>query len=140
MKRRHQSSLALVVATSLLGLSPQAMAKDLRVAYAGSMGAVMDRHLGPTFAKAHNVQYQGEGQGAYGLAHLIAAHKLRTRVAGTPPRTSLVAGRLAISGACAQCDGALLDRHRYPSGGTDRAPFLYRPRHGRGDWRNGRDW
>jgi hypothetical protein len=44
------------------------------------MGAVMDLHLGPAFAKAHNVQYQGEGQGAYGLAQLIAAHKLRTDV------------------------------------------------------------
>ncbi|MEY2334023.1 extracellular solute-binding protein [Acidithiobacillus ferrianus] len=81
MKRRHhQSSLALVVATSLLGLSSQTVAKDLHVAYAGSMGAVMDLHLGPAFAKAHNVQYQGEGQGAYGLAQLIAAHKLRTDV------------------------------------------------------------
>ncbi|MHB0874197.1 MAG: substrate-binding domain-containing protein, partial [Acidithiobacillus ferrooxidans] len=81
MKHRHyQSSLALIVAASLLGLSPQAMAKDLHVAYAGSMGTVMDLHLGPAFAKAHSVQYQGEGQGAYGLARLIAAHKLRTDV------------------------------------------------------------
>ncbi|ACH83454.1 MULTISPECIES: extracellular solute-binding protein [Acidithiobacillus] len=81
MKHRHyQSSLALIVAASLLGLSPQAMAKDLHVAYAGSMGTVMDLHLGPAFAKAHSVHYQGEGQGAYGLARLIAAHKLRTDV------------------------------------------------------------
>ncbi|WP_231551105.1 substrate-binding domain-containing protein [Acidithiobacillus ferrivorans] len=55
-------------------------ATPLQVAYAGSMGAVMDLHLGPAFAKTHHVTYQGEGQGAYGLAHLIAAKKLRTDV------------------------------------------------------------
>jgi len=64
-----------------LGLgAAQAGAEDLYVAYAGSMGAVMDLHLGPEFAKAHQVQYRGEGQGAYGLARLIADHKIRPDV------------------------------------------------------------
>ncbi len=80
MKHRHHQFSALAVATALLGLSSQAMANGLYVAYAGSMGAVMDLHLGPAFAKTHNVHYQGEGQGAYGLARLIATHKLRTDV------------------------------------------------------------
>jgi len=52
------------------------LAQTLQVAYAGSMGVVMDRFLGPTFAKAHHVTYQGRGQGAYALARLIAAHQI----------------------------------------------------------------
>ena len=52
----------------------------LRVAYAGSMGAVMDRGLGPAFAKAHGVTYQGIGQGSYGLARLIAARQMQADV------------------------------------------------------------
>ncbi|WP_232821496.1 extracellular solute-binding protein [Acidithiobacillus ferrivorans] len=43
-------------------------------------GSGYGQHLGPAFAKTHHVTYQGEGQGAYGLAHLIAAKKLRTDV------------------------------------------------------------
>ncbi|MGE4530155.1 MAG: extracellular solute-binding protein [Acidithiobacillus sp.] len=74
-----RKTIATLIIT--LGILPTfASAQDFRVAYAGSMGAVMDLHLGPAFAKAHNVHYQGEGQGAYALAHLIAGHKLRTDV------------------------------------------------------------
>lgn len=51
-------------------------AKVLRVAYAGSMGTVMDRALGPAFARAEHVRYQGTGQGSYALARLIAAGQL----------------------------------------------------------------
>jgi molybdate/tungstate transport system substrate-binding protein len=58
----------------------KANAEDLYVAYAGSMGAVMDLHLGPDFAKTRGVDYRGEGQGAYGLARLIADHKIRPDV------------------------------------------------------------
>ncbi len=72
---RKLSSLAVI---SLL--SSSAFAEPLYVAYAGSMGTVMDLHLGPAFAKAHHVRYRGEGQGAYGLAHLIAGHKIRPDV------------------------------------------------------------
>lgn len=52
----------------------------LRVDYAGSMGAVMDKGLGPAFAKAQDVTYQGHGQGSYGLAHLLAAKQLQADV------------------------------------------------------------
>lgn len=52
----------------------------LRVAYAGSMGVVMDRAAGPAFAAARNVRYQGIGQGSYALAHLLAAGQLRADV------------------------------------------------------------
>ena len=52
----------------------------LRVAYAGSMGSVMDRFLGPTFAKKQNVEYQGIGQGAYGLARLLESKQMQADV------------------------------------------------------------
>lgn len=78
MRRR-----ALLVAASL---SPLAMARlaraagVLKVAYAGSMGVVMDKGLGPAFAAANEAQFQGTGQGAYGFARLLAAKKLQTDV------------------------------------------------------------
>lgn len=52
----------------------------LRVAYAGSMGVVMDQSLGPAFAKAHHAGYQGIGQGSYALARLLAAKQLQADV------------------------------------------------------------
>lgn len=77
---KAQPAMALLAGLLVAGMGTAVAGTPLRVAYAGSMGAVMDLHLGPAFAKAHHVQYQGEGQGAYGLAHLIAAKKLRTDV------------------------------------------------------------
>ncbi len=52
----------------------------LRVAYAGSMGVIMDQVLGPAFAEANSVTYQGTGQGAYALARLLAARQMRADV------------------------------------------------------------
>ncbi len=52
----------------------------LRVAYAGSMGVVMDRDAGPAFAQARSVQFQGVGQGSYALARLLAAKQLQADV------------------------------------------------------------
>lgn len=66
--------LALVVC------APAVMAKDIRVTYAGSMGKVMDQGLGPAFTKANSGEYQGQGQGAYGMARLLASHKLEADV------------------------------------------------------------
>ena len=54
--------------------------QQFQVAYAGSMGVVMDRFLGPDFAKAHSVDYQGIGQGSYGLARLIQSKQIRPDV------------------------------------------------------------
>ena len=67
----------------LLLAGTSAVASDapvLRVAYAGSMGVVMDQVAGPAFAKAHGASYQGIGQGSYALAHLLAAHQLQSDV------------------------------------------------------------
>lgn len=72
-KGKMRFALAAVV---LLQLSSAALAKDIRVTYAGSMGKVMDQGLGPAFAKADNGEYQGQGQGAYGMARLLASHKI----------------------------------------------------------------
>ena len=76
--------MALLVSLWVAGMGTAVAATPLHVAYAGSMGAVMDMHLGPAFAKTHHVTYQGEGQGAYGLAHLIAP------ISAAPPATVLL--------------------------------------------------
>ncbi len=47
-----------------------------RVTYAGSMGVVMDKDLGPAFAQREQVTYEGQGQGAYGMARLLASKKV----------------------------------------------------------------
>jgi molybdate/tungstate transport system substrate-binding protein len=52
----------------------------LRVAYAGSMGAVMDQKIGPAFAKSHDLEYQGLGQASYALAHLLASKQMQADV------------------------------------------------------------
>lgn len=67
-------AVAVVALLSLSAPDTDAEAEStLRVAYAGSMGVVMDRFLGPQFAEANAAQYQGIGQGAYGLAHLLVS-------------------------------------------------------------------
>jgi len=66
---------------SLLGTNAMAQtAPVVRIAYAGSMGVVMDNAAGPAFAKAHHATYQGIGQGSYALARLLAAHQLQADV------------------------------------------------------------
>ncbi|WP_158784592.1 extracellular solute-binding protein [Pantoea sp. BAV 3049] len=65
---------AVAVVLSLSGYAHAA--EDFRVTYAGSMGVVMDKALGPAFAKSNQVNYQGQGQGAYGMANLLASKKV----------------------------------------------------------------
>ena len=52
----------------------------LRVAYAGSMGVLMDHDLGPAVASARHASYQGVGQGSYALARLLAGKQLQADV------------------------------------------------------------
>ncbi|WP_241609054.1 extracellular solute-binding protein [Rosenbergiella australiborealis] len=73
-KKFKKSCLLLLLGLSLG--SQTALAETLTVTYAGSMGVVMDNGLGPDFAKQHHVDYQGQGQGAYGMARLLAAKKV----------------------------------------------------------------
>lgn len=80
-KATHAPIRAAVVLLAMIAAPSCAPAHHtLRVAYAGSMGAVMDRALGPSFADKARISYQGIGGGAYGLARLLAAHRLRADV------------------------------------------------------------
>ena len=64
-----------------LSVSMPALASDnIRVTYAGSMGKAMDQSLGPAFASQQHGTYQGQGQGAYGMARLLASHKVTADV------------------------------------------------------------
>ncbi len=68
-------------AASAVACAPAFAAEPvLAVAYAGSMGALMDKALGPAIARQAHVQYQGQGAGAFGLAHLIAAKQINPDV------------------------------------------------------------
>ncbi|WP_238483479.1 extracellular solute-binding protein [Rahnella perminowiae] len=67
---------ALLTAALLVAAQASQAAEDFRVTYAGSMGVVMDKYLGPDFAKEKKVNYQGQGQGAYGMANLLASKKV----------------------------------------------------------------
>ncbi len=79
-----KKALALLVAVLLIdGLGLRAYAETpapIRVAYAGSMGAVMDQKIGPAFAQAHGAEYQGIGQASYALAHLLASKQMQADV------------------------------------------------------------
>ncbi|KRE89208.1 ABC transporter substrate-binding protein [Frateuria sp. Soil773] len=71
------------LAPLLLMIGFAALAADapvLRVAYAGSMGVVMDHDLGPAVAAAQHASYQGIGQGSYALARLLAGRQLQADV------------------------------------------------------------
>lgn len=80
MIRPQRLAILFALAAAVLAASAQAAMPVLRVAYAGSMGVVMDRFAGPAFAKAHKVDYQGIGHGSYGLARLLAGHQLQADV------------------------------------------------------------
>lgn len=72
--------LTIPLTAAILTAAPAFARPVLQIAYAGSMGAVMDRALGPAFCRKNHCTYEGQGQGAYGLAHRIAAHTLATDV------------------------------------------------------------
>lgn len=66
------------LAIAIWPASPASAGSGITVAYAGSMGAVMEDGMGPAFSKADGLEYHGIGQGSYGLAQLL---KARQRVA-----------------------------------------------------------
>lgn len=79
LKRNRSALKKVALAALVFGLSLECsmvQAQTLTVTYAGSMGVVMDKALGPDFAQQHHVDYQGQGQGAYGMARLLAAKKI----------------------------------------------------------------
>jgi molybdate/tungstate transport system substrate-binding protein len=77
--KAHLTRRAVVVALLAAGaFGPLAAyaAEPIRITYAGSMGVVMDKFLGPAFAAREQLEYQGQGQGAYGMARLLASKKI----------------------------------------------------------------
>ena len=73
---------SLAAATCLLaaGIAPARAGGKITVAFAGSMGVVMDRGLGPAFTAQTGTQFQGIGEAAMGLAHLLAGKSLNADV------------------------------------------------------------
>src|SRR5215471_8756336 len=71
---------ALLIGAGIFATTAAQAADVIRVAYAGSMGVVMDRFIGPAFAKANKVEFQGIGQGAYGLARQLEGRLLQADV------------------------------------------------------------
>lgn len=78
MQFKHLTAI-LFVAGITAGLNAQA-STDIRVTYAGSMGKVMDQALGPAFAGQQGGKYEGQGQGSYGMARLLAGKKITADV------------------------------------------------------------
>jgi molybdate/tungstate transport system substrate-binding protein len=93
--------LTLSLTGGFAGLTAGAGAAEsmtpLQVAYAGSMGSMMDGGVRPAIAKALGAELQGRAQGSTGLANLIVAGSIRPDVfiSVTPPpmRTVLKAGK-----------------------------------------------
>ena len=67
----------LAGATALAPVTGRAAGRAATIAYAGSMGLLMDRALGPAFTAETGERFHGIGRGAFGLAHLIAAKTLQ---------------------------------------------------------------
>ena len=81
MLTRRGFAAGIGVGAAALANSPAyAGTKTLTVAYAGSMGVLMDRGLGPAYAKTAGVRFHGIGEGAFALAHLLAAKTMHADV------------------------------------------------------------
>jgi molybdate/tungstate transport system substrate-binding protein len=78
MRRCYAAIAALYL--SFAGISPAMASGKITVAFAGSMGVVMDHGLGPAFTASSGTQVQGIGQAAMGLAHLLAGKSLTADV------------------------------------------------------------
>ncbi|MDE8349662.1 MAG: extracellular solute-binding protein [Acidocella sp.] len=84
MQMSRRALLAAASALTATGL-PRAWAGagadgKFTVAFAGSMGVVMDEGVGPAFQAKSGAQYQGIGQAAMALAHLLSAKTMMADV------------------------------------------------------------
>ena len=80
---RRAFSFAAAASAGAAALGPeiaQAAGAPLTVAYAGSMGVLMNKGIGPAFTQQTSTPFHGIGQGAFALAHLIAAKTMRADV------------------------------------------------------------
>jgi molybdate/tungstate transport system substrate-binding protein len=73
----HRTLAACILTLAAL---PAFAAGKITVAFAGSMGVVMDRGIGPAFTASTGTQFEGIGQAAMGLAHLITGKSLNPDV------------------------------------------------------------
>ncbi len=84
-------------AALIAGSSATESMTPLQVAYAGSMGSMMDGGVRPAIAKALGAELQGRAQGSTGLANLIVAGSIRpdvfVSVTPGPMRIVLKAGK-----------------------------------------------
>src|SRR5690348_5707818 len=100
-RRAHlQIGLATAIgafAALIAGFGATESTTPLQVAYAGSMGSLMDGGVRPAIAKALGAQLQGRAQGSTGLANLIVAGSIRPdvfiAVTPEPMRIVLRAGK-----------------------------------------------
>ncbi len=72
--------LLLAAPLALAAARHAAAAEAITVAYAGSMGKLMDKGMNPSFAAATGVSVHGIGQGALALAHLITGGAMKPDV------------------------------------------------------------
>ncbi len=80
---RRAFTVASVASVGAAALSPDfadAAGAPLTVAYAGSMGVLMNKGIGPAFTRQTGTPFHGIGQGAFALAHLIAAKTMQADV------------------------------------------------------------
>ena len=66
------ASLIFFLLSPLAAASPQE--RTVSVLYAGSLGAVMEKGVGPAFVQATGFMYEGEAQGSLGAARMIRDH------------------------------------------------------------------
>ena len=77
MHRRDFLRSGALLATAAWPRVSAAADASLSVAYAGSMGALMDQGISPVWRRDFHVDLEGRGQGALGLAHLIVGDAIR---------------------------------------------------------------
>jgi molybdate/tungstate transport system substrate-binding protein len=73
MQISRRQILAASGACVALGAAPAWASGKINVVFAGSMGVVMDRGIGPAYQAKTGTTFQGIGQPAMALAHLLAA-------------------------------------------------------------------
>lgn len=95
-----QAAIAVVtgaLAALIAGVGTAESLTPLQVAFAGSMGSMMDGGVRPAIAKALGAELQGRAQGSTGLANLIVAGSIRPdvfiSVTPEPMRIVLRAGK-----------------------------------------------
>src|SRR6266436_2484120 len=96
--RNAALTLLVVFATMAQAAHGEALT-PLEIAYAGSMGSMMDGGVRPAIAKSLGADLKGRAQGSTGLANLIIAGSIRPdifiAVTPGPMRNVLAAGKAA---------------------------------------------